>query len=148
MQELLRALCDWLSTAPALAGAGPWQVEELAPLPGAAGLFAGGARVLQRRGDLLGRVWERCRADFVLRLVRPHGADTGTADAACLLELQRWVADQCAAGQAPVFGNADTGHERLYTEGGAVERVNDEGTAVWAMTLRAEYTMLYEGGKT
>lgn len=142
MQVTLQTLCDWLAGAPALTGAGPWQTGDLDPVPGAAGVFAGGVQVLEHRADLLGRVHERCRADFVLRLVRPYEAGTGVQDADCLLELQRWVSAQSAAGLAPVFGNADTARERLYTGGGALEKVGDEGTAVWAMTLHAEYTML------
>lgn len=142
MPNTLQTLCDWLAGAPALTGAGPWQVGDLDPVPGAAGVFAGGVQVLEHRADLLGRRRLRCRADFVLRLVRPYEAGTDAQDADCLLELQRWVSAQSAAGLAPVFGNADTAGERLYTAGGALEKVGDEGTAVWAMTLHAEYTML------
>ena len=60
-----------------------------------------------------------------------------------LLALQTWVAAECAAGRAPVFGNADPARETLRAEQGKLERADAGGTAVYSLRIRAEYTQLY-----
>ena len=54
-----------------------------------------------------------------------------------------WVAAECAAGRAPVFGNADPARETLRAEQGKLERADAGGTAVYSLRIRAEYTQLY-----
>ena len=99
-----------------------------------------------RRGDILGRRVERRRARWVLRLVLPHGKSA--ANALCLEQLAAWVAAQSAAGEAPHFGSRDRETETL-SAAGALESVSDEGTAVYAVTLQADYTVqCNEGGNT
>lgn len=139
----LQTLCDWLRTAPALAGVGTLWVDDAPAVPGTAGLFPAGVQVTERRVNLLGEVRLRCRASFTLRLVLPYDGQSTQPNAETLLALQRWVLEQSAAGLAPVFGNADTARERLTAADAKLERVTDEGTAVYAVQLKAEYTLQY-----
>ena len=142
-EEQLKTLCDWLRTAPALAGVKNLWVDGTPAVPGTAGLFPAGVQVTERRVNLLGEVRERCRATFTLRVVLPYGAGSTETNAATLLNLQTWVLRQSAAGQAPVFGNADTDRERLTAADARLERATDEGTAVYAVQLKADYTIRY-----
>lgn len=141
--EQLKTLCDWLRTAPALAGVETLWVDGAPAVPGTAGLFPTGVQVTERRVNLWGEVRLRCRAAFTLRLVLPYGSRSAQENAATLLELQRWVLAESAAGTAPVFGNADTGQERLTAADARLEKAGDEGTAVYAVQLKAEYTIRY-----
>ena len=91
--------------------------------------------------------WAPCaRAEFTLRLclpLPPGDSATAAENAARLLALQTWVAAECAAGRAPVFGNADPARETLRAEQGKLERADAGGTAVYSLRIRAEYTQLY-----
>lgn len=142
-EEQLKILCDWLRTAPALAGVKTLWVDGAPAVPGTAGLFPAGVQVTEHRVNLLGEVRQRCRASFTLRLVLPYGGRSADKNAATLLELQRWVLAQSAAGTAPVFGNTDTARERLSAADARLERATDEGTAVYAVQLKAEYTIRF-----
>lgn len=73
----------------------------------------------------------------------PGDSATAAENAAHLLALQTWVAAECAAGRAPVFGNADPARETLRAEQGKLERADAGGTAVYSLRIRAEYTQLY-----
>lgn len=99
---------------------------------------ARGITVLDRRENLLGRVTQRCRAEFTLRLCLPR---TDADNAARLLDLQTWAAAENAAGRGPVLGNA--GREVLRAEQGRMERADAGGTAVYTVRLQAEYTQVY-----
>ena len=67
--------------------------------------------------------------------------DFAEAEARRLLELQAWVAEQSAAGFAPQLGNADPVQETLTAGDARLEQANDEGSAVYTVTLTAHYTM-------
>ena len=108
------------------------------PAPYTAGLWCRGITVLDRRENLLGRVTQRCRAEFTLRLCLPR---TDADNAARLLDLQTWAAAESAAGRGPVLGNA--GREVLRAEQGRMERADAGGTAVYTVRLQAEYTQVY-----
>lgn len=142
-ENQLKTLCDWLRTAPALEGVARLWVDGAPAVPGTAGLFPAGVQVTERRVNLLGEVREKCRASFALRLVLPYTGNSARDNAARLLELQRWVLTESAGGRAPVFGNTDTDRERLSAADAKLEKVGDEGTAVYAVQLKAEYTVQY-----
>ena len=55
----LKILCDWLRTAPALAGVKQLWVDGAPAVPGTAGLFPAGVQVTERRVNLLGEVREK-----------------------------------------------------------------------------------------
>ena len=142
---MIQKLYAFLARAPALQGL-TVQVGDVGPAPGTAGLWAGGITVLDRRQNLLGGVRQRCRAEFTLRLclpLPPGDSATAAENAAHLLALQTWVAAECAAGGAPVFGNADPAGETLRAEQGKLERADAGGTAVYSLRIRTEYTQLY-----
>lgn len=48
---------------------------------------------------------------------------------------------QSAAGFAPQLGNADPVQETLTAGAARLEQANDEGSAVYTVTLTAHYTM-------
>lgn len=142
---MLQKLYAFLARAPALTGI-TLAVGDAGPAPGTAGLWCKGVTVLEQRENLLGTVRQRCRAEFTLRLCLPlPPGDNATAaeNATHLLALQTWVAAECAAGRAPVFGNADLARETLRAEQGKLERADAGGTAVYSLRIRAEYTQLY-----
>ena len=49
--------------------------------------------------------------------------------------------EQSAAGFAPQLGNADPVQETLTAGAARLEQANDEGSAVYTVTLTAHYTM-------
>lgn len=71
----------------------------------------------------------------------PGDANLSAQTARRLLELQAWVAEQSAAGFAPRLGNADPVQETLTAGAARLEQANDEGSAVYTVTLTAHYTM-------
>ncbi|WP_455501605.1 hypothetical protein [Gemmiger sp.] len=135
---MIQKMQAFLIRAPALRGLS-LTVGEVGPLPGTAGLWTNGATVLKQTENLLGRVTQRRRTEFTLRLCLPR---TEAENAERLLDLQAWVAAESAAHRAPTFGNADTAHETLCAEQGRIERADAGGTAVYAVRLRAEYTQI------
>ena len=142
---MMQKLYAFLARAPALTGI-TLAVGDAGPAPGTAGLWCKGVTVLEQRENLLGTVRQRCRAEFTLRLclpLPPGDSATAAENAAHLLALQTWVAAECAAGRAPVFGNADPARETLRAEQGKLERADAGGTAVYSLRIRAEYTQLY-----
>lgn len=145
--DLLDRLCAWLKTAPGFDRVGQLRVDYTTGRSGEGALRPGGVEVLSRRENLLGIVTQRCRCRFTLSLVlplAPGAAGTSAANAAWLLELQQWVAQQSAAGTAPRFGNTDPEAETITAGTGRLARMRDEGTALYTMALQAEYTMQWE----
>lgn len=136
-QTMLTKMTAFLARAPALQGLS-LTVGDVGPAPYTAGLWCRGITVLDRRENLLGRVTQRCRAEFTLRLCLPR---TDADNAARLLDLQTWAAAESAAGRGPVLGNA--GREVLRAEQGRMERADAGGTAVYTVRLQAEYTQVY-----
>ena len=99
---MLTKMTAFLARAPALQGLS-LTVGDVGPAPYTAGLWCRGITVLDRRENLLGRVTQRCRAEFTLRLCLPR---TDADNVARLLDLQTWAAAESAAGRGPVLGNA------------------------------------------
>ena len=63
---MLTKMTAFLARAPALRGLS-LTVGDVGPAPYTAGLWCRGITVLDRRENLLGRVTQRCRAEFTLR---------------------------------------------------------------------------------
>lgn len=143
-QDILPRLRVWLSRAPALAGVEHFCIDAAPAAPGA-GLAPQGVQVVARRQNLLGGTALRCRARFAVRLVLPFvpGDDAqALQNAQRLLELRQWIAQQSAARMAPVFGD-EPENETLRAEAARLESrpgAGSEGTAVYAVTLTAEFT--------
>ena len=85
---MLTKMTAFLARAPALQGLS-LTVGDVGPAPYTAGLWCRGITVLDRQENLLGRVTQRCRAEFTLRLCLPR---TDADNAARLLDLQTWAA--------------------------------------------------------
>ena len=122
-------LLQWLARCPALTGI-DLRVDDLPPAAGTGALFPKGV--------------ERQKMQLVLRLNLPFvpgDANLSAQTARRLLELQAWVAEQSAAGFAPQLGNADPMQETLTAGAARLEQANDEGSAVYTVTLTAHYTM-------
>lgn len=79
---MLTKMTAFLARAPALQGLS-LTVGDVGPAPYTAGLWCRGITVLDRRENLLGRVTQRCRAEFTLRLCLPR---TDADNAARLLD--------------------------------------------------------------
>lgn len=113
-------------------------------LAGTGALFPKGVEQTDRWQNLLGQVTARQKMQLVLRLNLPFvpgDANLSAQTARRLLELQAWVAEQSAAGFAPQLGNADPVQETLTAGAARLEQANDEGSAVYTVTLTAHYTM-------
>ena len=133
---MLTKMPAFLARAPALQGRS-LTVGDVGPAPYTAGRWCRGITLLDRRENLLGRVTQRCRAEFTLRLCLPRtDADT----AARLLDLQAWAAAESAAGRGPVLGNA--GREALRAEQGRFLFYDSGCTEIYTVRLQAEYTQV------
>lgn len=111
---------------------------------GTGALFPKVVEQTDRWQNLLGQVTARQKMQLVLRLNLPFvpgDANLSAQTARRLLELQAWVAEQSAAGFAPQLGNADPVQETLTAGAARLEQANDEGGAVYTVTLTAHYTM-------
>ena len=143
---MINDMLTFLARAPTL-GDVPLTWGQAGPRPGTGGVYLRGIKILQTKTDLLGRQKQRCRAEFLLRLCLPLPAgdgDTALANAQCLAALQAWVAAESAAGRAPRFGNCEPLTERIYTDGGQLDRADAGGTALYGIRVLAEYTMQYD----
>ena len=96
---MLTKMTAFLARAPALQGLS-LTVGDVGPAPYTAGLWCRGITVLDRRENLLGRVTQRCRAEFTLRLCLPR---TDADNAARLLDLAPCVAQHRPAAVPPSF---------------------------------------------
>ena len=122
-------LLQWLARCPALTGI-DLRVDDLPPAAGTGALFPKGVEQTDRWQNLLGQVTTRQKMQLVLRLNLPFvpgDANLSAQTARRLLELQAWVAEQSA--------------ETLTAGAARLEQANDEGSAVYTVTLTAHYTM-------
>lgn len=133
---MLEKLKNWLLTFPDW-GEVLLQVDTTDPRPDNAGLFPKGMEELERKTDIAGNIRVRCRSSFVLRRVVTQNYDRA---ARWMEALQNWVYRQSMSGNAPIFGDADQ-PQRLYAKGGKLENNAQTGTAVYTVTLIAEYTI-------
>ena len=137
--EILEALRGWLQEFSGLEQV-QWHVDALPAQPENAGLYPLGQEVLERKTDLLGTVFCRCRQRFSLLLTLLPGQEP----AARLLALQQWVQAQSAMGIAPRFGD-DPAQEHIRAEKGMLKERTAAGSAVYAVTLTADFVKVFEG---
>ncbi len=137
---VLEKLRQWLMTFPQWDG-NRMEIDYTDGVPGHTGLYPTGLQELRRREDVLGNITADCR--YVFSLYRlTHGQQDNEENAQWLLALQDWVQAQSAAGLAPTFGDVPAG-ERLRAENGRLKSADQTGTAVYAVTLTAEFTKHY-----
>jgi len=123
---------NWLQSFPGW-GQTELHLDMLPAQPGCAGLFPKGDTLLDMKKDLLGNVRCRYARQFLLLV-----ADT---DCPWLQAFQEWVARQSFLGLAPKFGEEQT----IRAEKGQLKERTAAGSAVYAVTVTAEFVKIFEG---
>ncbi len=142
----LERLKAWLATYPGAGQISAMQVDYTDRLPGQFGVFPAGLVELSRHENILGDVTVKNQYNFALYAVfaKSPGDDVaaqGNAD--WVMDLQRWVQAQSAAGKAPTFGTVDTAHETMTAQNGALFEADGEGTALYMVQLAAAFTVCH-----
>jgi len=109
------------------------------------GIFPSGLTVLETHRDILGNVWTVNQYNFGIYTVffKPDADDTeATANAEWVADFQRWVQEQWATGQAPVFGDRPR-EERISAQNGVMYAASEEGTAVYMVQLSVVFVKDY-----
>ena len=107
-------------------------------IDGNGGLFSEGITRVSFREDILGNR----QADMRLQVFLYRCGKETEKDALWLSRFQSWVAEQSAAGNAPMFGDIPQ-KERLTAEKGRLTKTRGEGY-LYSVLLTAEFTKLYE----
>lgn len=96
------------------------------------GLFPGGLRELERKTDICGDVVIRNRYVFGLYFVLEDNGD----NADWLLELQKWIQEQSAMENAPVFGSRTL---RVTAGNGRLRDREEDGVGVYAAEITVDW---------
>ena len=137
----LEKVQQWLLTYPQWEEGGLLYVDYTDAVPGNAGLYPNGLEEISRKTDVLGNVTVQNRYHFALyRVVTATEDNTGSAQ--WLLEFQKWVQSQSAAGLAPQFGD-EPAQEWIRAEKGKLKEVSQTGTGTYVVTLTAEFVKYY-----
>lgn len=143
----LERLKAWLATYPEAEKFSQMQVGYTSSLPGDFGVFPAGIVEVERRENLFGQATVTNQYNFALYLVLEQ-ASGGDAAALCgadwVMDFQRWVQQQSAAHQAPVFGNIDQNRETISAQSGALYEADAGGQALYMIQLAARFRMHYE----
>ena len=140
--EVLEKMQSWLLTFP------QWEAGKLTFLdftdgvPGNRGLFPKGEEILARKEDVLGNVTLSCRYHFALYRVAA-GQEDQTENARWLMKFQSWVQQQDSLGLAPKFGDMPQS-EHIRAEKGRLSSRKQAGSALYVVTLTADFTKYYE----
>ena len=137
--EILEKLRQWLLTYPGW-GDGGLTVEHTDGRPGSAGLFLAGLEELQHQPDLQGNTLVCNRLQLVLER---NETAAGEEAAGWLLDMTRWLRQQCANGQLPPLGCYPDA-QRLAVKQGSLRRVYGQTTAVYQLRLQLDYWEYWE----
>lgn len=137
----LEKVRQWLLTYPQWDAGGLLYIDYTDAVPGNLGLYPTGLEEISHREDVLGGITVKNRYHFALYRVAARQEDN-TQDALWLLEFQKWVQSQSAAGLAPTFGD-EPKQERLRAEKGKLKEVSQTGTGTYVVTLTAEFVKYY-----
>lgn len=137
----LEKVRQWVLTYPQWGEGTQLHMDYTDAVPGNGGLYPTGQEEVSRREDVLGNVTVQCRYRFSLYRVTTGQEDNG-ANAQWLMGFQQWVQQQSAAGLAPKFGDAPE-KEWIRAEKGKLGEASQTGTAVYAVTLTAEFVKYY-----
>lgn len=137
---VLETMTGWLKTFPLWDGETLY-IDCLDGVPGNAGLYPEGLEEVARRTDVLGNVTVENRLHFVLYRVT-HGQQDNPRCSAWLLEFQKWVQQQSAAGLTPKFGDVPE-RERIWAEAGKLKSANQTGTARYTVNLTVQFVKKY-----
>lgn len=142
----LEKLKHWLETYPGAQHLGQMQVDYTDRLPGCFGVFPAGLVEIGRKENLLGDITLQNQYNFALYLVmeKSPGDDLGASiNADWVMDFQRWVQAQSAMHKAPTFGNVDTDKETLSAQNGALYDTDNEGLAMYMVSLQAQFKTCY-----
>ena len=134
----LEKLQAWLKTFPLWDGS--LSIDVTDAVPGSMGLFPKGLQELSRRENVLGDLTVRYRWSFVL--CRNQSAQL-QENAQWLMQLQKWAANQCCRGLAPVFGDVPAEERLRICEGSLAQR--KEGGSGYTALLTADFTKNFRG---
>ncbi len=140
MQEL-ETLRNWLKTFPQW-NSETYYVDYIEGTPGNCGLFPQGMEEVSHREDVLGNLQVQCRTRFRLLHVTERTED-GQRAAQWLLDFEKWVQAQSAAGLTPHFGD-DPAREKMRAEKGKLSGTRQTGSGTYEVILTAEFTKYYE----
>lgn len=133
----------WLMEFPGMGALERFWVDHYPAVPDSGSLAPLGVKEVERREDILGNVTVVDRYGFALWFVLPKAQELGAQEnARWVLELQRWVQEQSAAGKAPVFGDVPEA-ERIWAEDGTLERADAEGLAVYRVRLYVRFLRVF-----
>ncbi len=142
----LEKLKAWLQTYPGADQLADFQVDYTDQLPGSFGVFPAGLVEVARQENILGDVSVQNQYNFALYLVLPKapGDDVGAAiNADWVMDFQRWVQAQSVTHKAPTFGNVNEGEETLSAQNGALYDADEEGLAMYMVSLQAVFQTEY-----
>ncbi len=137
---VLEKLTAWLESFP-LWGEQGLCLDYLDAVPGSTGLYPEGAEQVARHVDILGTVTAVNRLRFVLYRLTDGQQDKGE-HSLWLLELQKWIQGQSAAGLAPVFGD-EPGREQILAQKGRLKSADQTGTGKYTVNLTVEFVTKY-----
>lgn len=137
----LEKVKQWLTAYPNWDAGGLMYIDYTDAIPGNTGLFPQGLEEVSRQEDVLGNRRVRGRYHFALYRVAERREETGS-DAAWLLEFQKWVQQQSAAGLAPRFGDIQTA-EKIRAENGKLCNIDPAGVITYVVELTAEFENCY-----
>ena len=143
----LEKIKRWLETYPNFNALSQFSVDYTDQVPANGGVFPAGLVEVERRQDILGNVMVSNQYNFGLYYVfaKSPGDDEGAqVNADWVMDFQRWVQEQSITKRAPVFGNIDTGNERIKAENGILVEAEAEGTATYMVQLSASFKTYYE----
>ena len=143
----LDKLKKWLRTYPGYDRLGEMQVDYTDQLPGCFGLFPAGLVEISRKENLWGDVTVENQYNFALYLVLPKapGDDVGAQiNADWVMDFQHWVQAQSVTHKAPTFGNVEASCETMSAQNGALYDADEEGLAMYMVSLQATFKMNYE----
>ena len=143
----LDKLKEWLRTYPGADALTDWQVDYTNQLPGSFGVFPAGLVEISRRKNLWGEVTVQNQYNFALYLMltKAPGDDVGAQiNADWVMDFQHWVQAQSVTHKAPTFGNMETSRETMSAQNGALYDADEEGLAMYMISLQALFKMHYE----
>lgn len=138
---------NWIATYPRFEALNSFQIDYTDQIPFNAGLFPSGLVEFSRKETITGDIIISNQYNFGLYCVftkSPNDPVGSQYNADWLLDFQKWVQEQSVHRQAPTFGNIDQFQERIQAQNGVLYEANEEGTAVYMVTLSVQFKKLYE----
>lgn len=140
----LKRIKEWIRTYPNHSIINDFQVDYTDRIPNNGGIFPSGLVEISRRRDILGNITVSNQLNFGLYYVfeKSSSDDVGaTYNADWIMDFQRWIQEQSAAGAAPAFGD-EPRTESIKAQNGELYGAEAEGTAMYMVQLSVNYTKI------